>query len=56
MKMNSAPLTSQIIKLPNSLTLDYCGWPVVYEASRYLHKIFYQTTKLGAKHRKEHII
>lgn len=49
MKMNSAPLTSQILKLPKSLTLDYCGWAVVYEASRYLCNMFYQTTKLGAE-------
>lgn len=49
MKMNSAPLASQMLKLPKSLTLDYCGRAVVYEASRYLCKMFCQTTKLGAE-------
>lgn len=49
MKMNSAPLEFQMLKLPKSLTLDYCGWAVVYEVSRYLCKMFCQTTKLGAE-------
>lgn len=49
MKMNSAPLASQMLRLPKSLTLDYCGRVVVYEASRYLCKMFCQTTKLGAE-------
>lgn len=47
--MNSAPLASHMMKLPKSLTLDYCGRAAVYEASRYLCKMFCQTTKLGAE-------
>lgn len=49
MKMNSALLTSQMLKLPKSLTLDYCGRAVVYEASCYLCKMFCQTANLGAE-------
>lgn len=49
MWMNSTPLAFQMLKLPKSLTLDYCGPSVVYEASRYLCKMFCQTTKLGAE-------
>ena len=49
MKKNSTALASQMLKLPKSLTLDYCGWAAVWEAWSYLCKMFCQTTTLGAE-------